>query len=132
MKRAFVDTSAWFGFISRDDPNHLTINKVLKVWESRLVTTNYVLDETLTLVRSRLGHALAVNVGESLRDPSLVDISRVTPEDEENAWDLFVQYKDQDFSYTDCTSFAVMRRLALGTAITSDRHFRVVGFEVAS
>ena len=85
----------------------------------------------MTLVRSRAGHALAVKAGESLRDPSLVELARITPEDEENAWDLFVKYKDQDFSYTDCASFALMRRLALPIAITTDHHFQQAGFEIA-
>lgn len=131
MKRAFVDTSAWYGFIRKDDPNHGKIAKVLRAWESRLVTTNYVFDETVTLVRARAGHALAVQVGEVLMDPSLVELSRITSEDEENAWNLFVKYKDQDFSFTDCTSFAVMRRLAMETALTTDHHFRLIGFESA-
>ena len=131
MKRAFVDTSAWYGFVRKDDPDHAIVKKSLKVWESRLVTTNFVLDETLTLVRSRLGHALAAQVGEVLKNPTVVDLARVTPEDEENAWNLFIKHKDQDFSYTDCTSFSVMRRLALETVITSDHHFLQVGFEIA-
>ena len=128
MIKVFVDTSAWYGLICKDDPAHAMIKRVLKAWESRLVTSNYVLDETLTLVRARLGHALAVKAGETLRNPDVVDLSRVTPEDEENAWSLFVKHKDQDFSYTDCASFSVMRRLGLETALSTDHHFQQAGF----
>lgn len=46
------------------------------------------------------------------------------------ARDLFFQYRDKDLSFTDCTSVAVMRELRLTTVITTDGHFRQVGFDV--
>jgi hypothetical protein len=42
---------------------------------------------------------------------------------------LFFQYRDKDLSFTDCTSIALMRELKLTTVITTDGHFRQVGFE---
>ena len=128
MKKILVDTSGWYGFMRKEDPSHATIKKIIHEWAARLVTTNFVLDETLTLVRARAGHALAVHAGDALRDPSLVELLRVLPEDEENAWSLFVKHKDQDFSYTDCTSFSVMRRLGLETVLSTDHHFQQAGF----
>jgi len=38
------------------------------------------------------------------------------------------QIFDQAFSYTDCTSFAVMRDLSLNDAFTADHHFATAGF----
>jgi hypothetical protein len=32
-----------------------------------------------------------------------------------NAWTFFTRYKDQEFSFTNCTSFAVMSALGLCT-----------------
>ena len=128
MKKMFVDTSGWYGFMRKEDPSHAAIKKIIHEWAARLVTTNFVLDETLTLVRARAGHALAVHAGDTLRDPSLVELLRVFPEDEENAWSLFVKHKDQDFSYTDCTSFSVMHRLGLETVLSTDHHFQQAGF----
>ena len=52
-------------------------------------------------------------------------------EDEERAWEIFLKYKDKDFSYTDCTSFAVMERLKIDTAFTFDSHFQTMKFQVA-
>ena len=37
---------------------------------------------------------------------------------------------DKDLSFTDCTSFAIMRELRLTTVITTDGHLRQVGFDV--
>ena len=48
----------------------------------------------------------------------------------EKARDLFFQYSDKDLSFTDCTSFAVMRDMRLTQALTTDRHFRQMGFQV--
>lgn len=131
MRKAFVDTAAWFAFVRKDDPDHGWMKAAFKVWESRLVTTNFILDETVTLIRARLGYPLAVRMGETLQDPSVVELARVEPEDEEDAWRLFVKHKDQAFSFTDCTSFSVMHRLGLRAALTSDHHFRQAGFDIA-
>jgi predicted nucleic acid-binding protein len=49
----------------------------------------------------------------------------------ERAVDLFFQYRDKGFSFTDCTSFAVMRELRISKALTTDRHFRQMGFQVS-
>ena len=48
----------------------------------------------------------------------------------ETARRIFFDYRDKDFSFTDCTSFAVMRELRLTHALTVDRHFRQMGFEL--
>ncbi|MBI5212767.1 MAG: PIN domain-containing protein [Nitrospirae bacterium] len=48
----------------------------------------------------------------------------------EKAWEIFLKYKDKDFSYTDCTSFAVMERLKIDIAFTFDSHFQAIKFQV--
>lgn len=48
----------------------------------------------------------------------------------EKARHLFFQYRDKDFSFTDCTSFVIMREVRLTHAITTDSHFRQMGFQV--
>ena len=60
MDSVFVDTSAWYAFINRRDPSHAKVKAVMQAWEGRIVFTDYVFDEILTLVRSRAGHDLAV------------------------------------------------------------------------
>ena len=94
-----------------------------------MVTHDFVFDEALTLARSRGGHALACKLGEYLRDSELVDLVRVTSEDQDLAWDRFRRDADKDYSFTDCVSFVVMRRLHIDLAITLDRDFRQAGFE---
>ena len=129
MKRAFVDTSGWYAYVRADEPAHGAIRAALERWEGRLVTTYFVFDETVTLSRMRLGSAHAARIGETLLDPGVVELVRLLPEDFEDAWGLFKKNADKGWSFTDCSSFAVMRRLRLTEAIATDRHFRQAGFE---
>ncbi|HEX4047770.1 MAG TPA: type II toxin-antitoxin system VapC family toxin [Elusimicrobiota bacterium] len=128
MKRVFVDTSGWFAYARKDDPAHEGAREALERWEGRLVTTDYIFDETVTLTRARLGPAAAVKLGETLLDPGVVELAPLLPEDFEDAWELFKKRKDKGWSFTDCTSFAVMRRLRLHAAVATDRHFHQAGF----
>jgi predicted nucleic acid-binding protein len=59
-----------------------------------------------------------------------VQILHITEEIEEHAWKLFKQYSDKDFSFTDCTSFVVMRQLGLSEVFTNDHHFEQMGFTI--
>jgi len=130
VKRIFVDTSGWFAYANRGDRDHDRVRKVLASFEGRLVTSNFVLDEIVTLCLYRLGHSAAVAIGEAIINARTVDLVRLTPEDEKAAWSLFVSRADKDYSYTDCTSFTLMRRLGLATALAVDEDFSREGFEV--
>lgn len=129
MKRVFVDTSGWYAYARGDDPGHADARAALESWEGRLVTTDFVFDETVTLARMRLGTAAAARIGDALLDPGVVELVRLLPEDFEDAWSLFKKGKDKAWSFTDCSSFAVMRRLRLHAAVSTDHHFRQAGFE---
>lgn len=131
MERVFVDTSAWVAFANKRDPAHRAIREALQPFEGRLVTSNFVFDETATLAQLRLGHSVAVRLGNGLLDPKLVHLVRLTTDDERSAWKLFRARADKTFSFTDCTSFVLMRRLKLTQAITLDDDFRQEGFLVA-
>jgi predicted nucleic acid-binding protein len=70
---------------------------------------------------------VAKEFGQRLKDSRFVSLVTVKDEDEERAWEIFLKYKDKDFSYTDCTtSFAVMERLKMNMAFTFDSHFQTM------
>ena len=129
--RVFVDTSAWFAYVNAGDPDHRRVRDVLDDAPDRLVTSTYVFDETVTLTQGRLGHRRAVAVGRTLLDPAIVDLLRVTPVDERTAWTLFERRPDKSYSFTDCTSFVLMRRERIGHAIALDEHVAQEGFTIA-
>lgn len=128
MEHAFVDTSAWFAYANRRDPDHARIRSVLQTYAGQLVTSNFIFDETVTLCLYRLGHQIATKVGEVLLDPTVVHLLRLTSDDEHRAWSLFLARPDKTYSYTDCTSFVLMRRLGLHSAIALDADFQREGF----
>ena len=89
-----------------------------------MVTTNYVADEIITLAKNRLGNKIAVEIGQNLWNEEVATLIHVTSSDEKKAWKIFVRHQDKGFSFTDCTSFAVMERLGIIEAFAFDEHFR--------
>ncbi|MBI5195795.1 MAG: PIN domain-containing protein [Nitrospirae bacterium] len=130
MKRLFVDTGAWYALVDKNDPDHKNAEHFLRNNKIPLLTTNFVFDEAITLLRSRLGWNIAKEFGQRLKDSQFISLITVKDDDEENAWEIFLKYKDTDFSYTDCTSFAMMERLNIDTAFSFDSHFQTMKFQV--
>jgi predicted nucleic acid-binding protein len=133
--RLFVDTSAWIALYYRGDTAHA---RARASWESlqrqpaRLLTSDYVFDETITLMRVRGGHTAAMRLGELLLRSEILEMTEVTAQIRAQAWNVFVQHDGQDFSFTDCTSFAIMRELGLMDAFAFDDHFTQMGFRIWS
>lgn len=130
VERLFVDTSAWFAFANRKDRDHVAVVRALNAFEGRLVTSNFVFDETVSLCRYRLGHGAADALAVAILDPETVDLIRVSAQDEHDAWRLFQIRVDQRYSFTDCTSFVLMRRLGIGRALALSGDFHNEGFEM--
>jgi hypothetical protein len=133
MKAVFVDTGGWMACADRSDPAHLacTAARDATLEAGRiLITTDFVVDETLTLIRFRLGLAAANAWWQQVDGSARLRWERVESDRFERARDLFFQYRDKDLSFTDCTSVAIMRELKLTTVITTDGHFHHVGFDV--
>jgi predicted nucleic acid-binding protein len=127
----FVDTSAWFAAYVPNDPQHAQVKHVLSS-APRLVTTDYILDETITLMKV-LGHVdRAYHFGPHLLTGTAAKMEYIQPSDVENAWIAFAQFRDKAWSFTDCTSYVVMKRLGVTTAASLDDHFRQMpGISVA-
>jgi len=127
MKRVFVDTGAWYALVDAKDPDHARVVPCFRDFQGRLVTSNFVVDEILTLVRFRLGWPVAHRLGAQLRSGRLSRVERISPKDEETAWSIFSSYGDKTFSFTDCTSFALVQRLELPLCLAIDADFRSFG-----
>jgi len=127
VTRFLVDTGAWFAASDDKDPDHFAVARCLRERSGRLVTTNFIVDETVSLMRYRLGFDAARRFGEQIISGSAARLVAVTRRDEARAWDIFIRYRDKSFSYTDCTSFAAMQRLGIDTAVAIDDDFRSFG-----
>jgi predicted nucleic acid-binding protein len=128
----FVDTSGWYAVIDRRDQHHRRAQEMIRRslrQGRRLVTTDYVVDEACTLTGARAGALAATRLLDLLRDTRAVDWEWIGSERFARAEARFRKQADQAFSFTDCTSFEVMRERSLQTALTSDAHFRIAGFD---
>lgn len=132
--RLFVDTWGWLVLANKNDPAFRSVSKLREEsagLSGAWVTTDYVLDETITRLftvsRSTNARRFLEGVFEASRQ-GLLDIEHVTPERFRIAWRLRIRYKDKPrISFTDLTSFAVMRELGLQNVLTGDAHFEQVG-----
>jgi predicted nucleic acid-binding protein len=130
--RLFVDTSAWLALNDKNDQYHdEAVSKITKVRQQKiqLVTSEYVFDESVTIIRYRISHKAAVVFGDALISSNVASIEDITDDERLKAWVLFKKYRDKDLSFTDCTSFALMAKLKLQKAFSFDNHFKQVGFE---
>ena len=127
MAPTFVDTSAHYAIADAGDKDHSAAVDFLNAAadEGRaFLTSNFIVAETYGLMLLRLGRGKAINYVRLLRSGSTV-VERITPEDEARAWEILAQYDDQDFSYVDATSFALVERLGILDAFAFDKHFDI-------
>ena len=136
MKKVFIDTSAWISLVAAKDPYHKAVAgewRQLLAGGAPLLTSNDVISETITHLRYHAGHGVAVSfwqtIGEAARENRLA-VKWVDEALFNQAWKIFSDYADQDFSMADCTSFALCQRERITRALTLDRHFQTVGLEV--
>ncbi len=130
-RSVFVDTSAWYALINRRDALHSrtrTLLETLTRERARLVTTDYVIDESCTLTKLRAGAEAASRLLQLLDETAMVGWEWIGADRFARAKALFVSQRDQGYSFTDCTSFVVMREGRIEEALTSDHHFTVAGF----
>jgi uncharacterized protein len=133
VKLLFADTAGWMACADSADPAHVRSCTARDQWlekEGLLLTTDYIIDETLTLLRLRLGLAAAEKWWHSIAASSRVQRELIHEERAERARGIFFRYRDKDFSFADCTSFALMREMRLRQALTTDTHFRQAGFQM--
>jgi uncharacterized protein len=127
MNRIFVDTGAWFARFVPSDRDHTAACEWFEQNSHPLVTTDYIIDELLTVLRMRNEFQRALELGVPLLKGDLCDLEWVTEADVRSAWQVFSAYRDKQWSFTDCVSRAVMERLAITTAFAFDEHFRQFG-----
>jgi predicted nucleic acid-binding protein len=94
----------------------------------QVVTTNYIIDELITFVRSIVNHQAAVEIYESINNSPNIRIFPVTDNLRKTAFKIFCQNPDKTYSFTDCVSFATMKSLNITTAFSFDFHFKQAGF----
>ena len=127
--KIFVDTGALYALVVPPEPNHTKANNWFNENRYPLVMTDYIFDELLTLLTARKNKSYAIAVHEELSDGRIpVDIYKIDVNDFAKARVIFNSFRDKDWSFTDCTSYVVMKRLDISSAFTFDPHFDQFGF----
>jgi len=130
VKLIFVDTSAFYAVMDRDDNNH---DMARSSWpelirDQRLLTNNYVLVETTALIQHRLGlaalHAFSNDVLPLLR------VEWVTEAGHRSALEALLTAGRKKLSLVDCVSFQTMRECGVNSAFCFDTHFKEQGFQI--
>jgi predicted nucleic acid-binding protein len=124
----FVDTSVWYAAYVPEDPDHDSARTLLRNATSVLVTTDYVVDELLTLLVMRKHRDIAVRIGSDLWAQQLCELVWTKQADIVAAWKVFATFEDKSWSFTDCVSYAAMQRLGVNEAFALDAHFKQFGF----
>jgi hypothetical protein len=130
----FIDTGGWIAVaVSKDQYNSAATDcyRDLLAQDFPLVTSDYVLDETVTRIRYDVDHAHAVQFLDLIEEAQWLQFLTVLRIDEsilEAARGIFKQYSDQVLSFTDCTSFALCQQESIKTAFAFDHHFIISAF----
>ena len=129
----FVDTGPFLARHVAKDQFH---SKAIRTWKAAaksgqaLFTSSFVLDETFTLLGRRTSYAFAADRAESILASRVLTILRPDARDEAAALALFRKLADQEVSFTDCISFALMHRHRISRTFTFDRHSEAAGFTI--
>ncbi len=132
--RLFIDTWGWLVLANDADPSHRLVRDLRVQSDSQglsWVTTDYVLDETVTRLFASTAYSEAVKFFDAIfraQELGSLAIETIGPERFQAAWKLRLKYKDKPrISFTDLTSFVVMREIGVRHVLTGDAHFRQAG-----
>ncbi len=132
--KIFLDTSALVAYYNINDKYHVEASEVMESIKrseiplTRFYVTDYIFDETVTFIECVLGnHEFAVKIGEALQTSPLTTIIQVDEDLFTESWGFFRQ--NEGYSFTDCTSFQVIKRHGIDSAFTFDEHFKKIGIK---
>lgn len=128
----FIDTGAFIARFIQDDAYH---EKANLFWEKlhrekyKLYTSNFVVDETITLLARKISVVYSLEKADLIYHGSGIEILRPDASTELQAIAWMSKFKDQVISFTDCISFALMKAHKLKHYFGFDKHFHIAGFE---
>ena len=129
----FVDTSAFYAMLVRNDEAHERACAYLhdSAKKKRLfVTSDYILDETFTLLRARKLNHLIEGLYNRIIKSEACTVVWTDQSMFHDAKAYFIKHSDKDWSFTDCHSFCVMKKRKIKNALTKNHHFNQAGFKV--
>jgi predicted nucleic acid-binding protein len=127
----FIDTGGFYALISSQSESHeiaIAVMEDAAKQRRRAITTDYIIDETATLLRARGLSKLLAEFFRLTEESKALAVEWTTLDRFAIARKFMLKHLDQDFSFTDCVSFIVMKEFRLSEALATDDHFRIAGF----
>lgn len=95
-----------------------------------VVTTDYLVCEAVNLANAIAGHHVGIRILELIERSAAVRVEWIGRLRFEATKRFYRRHSDHRYSFTDCTSFVVMRELRISDVLTTDEHFTEAGFEI--
>ncbi|MCI0541720.1 MAG: PIN domain-containing protein [Verrucomicrobiales bacterium] len=127
----FMDSAGFLALWDASDEHHeaaVQLQNDLVRKRRRFLTTEYIVDETVTLLLVRHSHDAAADFLDTIERSESLHLEWIGPERFHAAATLFRKHTDKEWSFTDCVSFVMMRELRMRDAFTTDHHFKQAGF----
>lgn len=129
--KIFIDTAALVALTDDTDSLYESANALMTEYSKskiRFYITNLILTEFLNALCSVKFRKAATNFTDTLRRSRYVTYIFVNEPLFDEAYELYRNRSDKDWSLTDCSSFVVMKTQHISLAFTSDKHFEQAGF----
>ena len=129
----FIDSGPLLAKHLPDDQFH---EKSLRLWQKidsenlKCFTSNFVLNEFLTLLARRADYPFACQKADLIFASSRFSILRPDLKEELEALRFFKKYAGQKIGFTDCISFALMQKHKISQVFSFDKHFEYAGFHL--
>jgi hypothetical protein len=123
----FVDTVAWYALATPGDADHESAKALLASIDELLLTSDYVVDELLTLFIVRGQKSQGIEWRHEVLEHGGFQLVRVLEEDFANALQIYERFADKAWSFTDCTSYVLMQKLGIVKAFSFDSDFQQFG-----
>ncbi len=125
----FIDTGVFVGARnSRDDRHRLSvevIKKALKGAFGAVYTSDYVIDEAVTLALARTGKPeIAFDIGDFIFKSDRIRLLWTDRSVFASAWEMFRRHREKRLSFTDCISLAHIEDKKIKFILSFDAGFR--------
>ena len=128
MTSVFLDTFFLLALVNSEDDFHQQSLSLHNAYRIGLVTTEYVLIETLDALVSGDARQAGLDIVAAIREDRSIKVVAASTELLETGIRLFASRPDKNWGITDCMSFVVMRELGITKVLTADHHFEQAGF----
>ena len=131
LKKIFVDTSAFYALLDRSDSHYTNASTLwpdLLQDHITLVTSNYVIWETMALLQNRIGFEAARLWYRDIL--GIMEIEWVNLEIHQRSYELWLNLGRRHISLADCSSFVTMHQKGIETAFCFKSHFIDHGFNL--